>query len=108
MTGDEHISVTLADGRLRWWSDGCEYSNVGRKSDPDDDYIPFPTSVSEPVEHPVQPAHSVFLGFPVIAPGYAGSHEAAVDVDVFHSVQGHANEFMLREMAKSLRKLSTR
>ena len=50
----------------------------------------------------MQPAHSVPLIFPVIAPGSADSREAAVNTNVFHCVYGHANEFLLREAAKSL------
>ena len=50
----------------------------------------------------VQPDHPVPLAFPFIAPGAADSREAAVDMNVFHCVYGHANEFLLRETAKSL------
>ena len=68
-------SVTLADGHLRFWSDGSGYSNYGRRIDPDDDYIPFPLSVPGPIENAVQPALPVPLGFPVIAPGIDDSCE---------------------------------
>ena len=96
------MSATLADGRLRFWSDGSEHPNFGRRIDPDDDYTPFPMSVPERIENPVHPAHSVPLVFPVIAPGSADSREAAVDINVIHCVHGHANEFLSRETAKSL------
>ena len=102
VTDDKDMSVTLADGRLRCWSYGSGYTNVGRRIHPDDDYIHFPMSVLEPIENPVQPAHSVPLVFAVIAPGNADSRQAAVDINVFHCVHGHANDFLLREAAKSL------
>ena len=89
--------MILSDGRLRFWSDGSEYSNFGRRIDPDDDYIPFPMLVPEPIKNPVQPAHSVPLVFPGIAPGSADSREAAVDINVFHCVHCHATEFRLRD-----------
>ena len=138
-TDDKDMSVTLADGRLRFWSDGSGDSNYGRRIGPDDDYIPFSLSVPDPIENPVQPALPVPLGFPVVAPGSDESHEnewlnsltflpgdtvqsappvalafpviapggadareAALDISVFHCVHGHANEFLLRETAKSL------
>ena len=50
----------------------------------------------------MQRALPVPLAFPVIAPGSADSREAAVDINVLLCVYGHANEFMLRETAKSL------
>ena len=75
VTDDEDMSVTLADGRLRFWSDGQGLSNYGRSIGPDDNCIPFPPSVPEPIENPVQPALPVPLGFPVIAPGSDDSHE---------------------------------
>ena len=53
-------------------------------------------------ENPVQTAHHVALAFPVIAPGGADSREAAVDINVYHCIHGHANEFILRETARSL------
>ena len=74
-TDDEDMSVTLVDGRLRFWSDGSGYSNYGRRIDPDDDCIPFPLSVPDPIKNPVQPALTVPLGFPVMAPGNDDSHE---------------------------------
>ena len=138
-TGDKNMSVTLADGRLKVWINGSEYCNYGRRIDPDDDYIPFPLLVPEPIEnavqpahhislefpieasgsanscetewlssltllhdHPMQPAHTIPLACPVIAPGSANLHDTAVDINVFHCVHGHANEFLLRETAKPL------
>ena len=138
-TDDKDMSVTLADGRLKFWSDGSGYCNYGRRIDPDDDYIPFPLLVPEPIENVVQPAHPISLEFPieapgsanscetewlssltflhenpmqpahtiplacpVIAPGSANLHDTTVDINVFHCVHGHANEFLLRETAKSL------
>ena len=62
----------------------------------------FPLPVPEPIENPVQPALPVPLGFSVIAPGSTDSRDAAVDMNVFHCVHGHVDEFMLRETAKSL------
>ena len=53
-------------------------------------------------EDPVHSAPPIPLAFPVIAPGSTDAHEAAVDINVFHCVHGHANEFLLRETAKSL------
>ena len=67
-------SVTLADGHLRFWSDGSGYSNYGRRIDPDDDYIPFPLSDPDPIESTVQPALPLPLGFPVVARGSNDSH----------------------------------
>ena len=133
------MSVNLADGRLKVWSDGSGYCNYGRTIDPDVDYIPFPLSVPEPIvnvvqlahpislefpikapgianscdnewrgsltflhENPIQPAHTIPLACPVIAPGSANLGDTTVDINVFHCVHGHANEFLLRETAKSL------
>ena len=73
-TDDEDMSVTLADGRLRFCSDGSGYSNYGRRIDPDDDYIPFPLWVPDPIENAMQPALPVLLGVPVVAPGGDDSH----------------------------------
>ena len=67
-------SVTLADGHLRFWSDGSGYSNYGRKVDPDDDYIPFPLSDPDPIENTVQPALPLPLRFLVVARGSNNSH----------------------------------
>ena len=53
-------------------------------------------------ENLVQLAHPVSLAFPVIAPGSADSRESGVDTNVYHCVDGHANEFLSRETAKSL------
>ena len=50
----------------------------------------------------MQCAPPVPLAFPVIAPGSADSREAAVDINVYHCIHGHANEFILRETARSL------
>ena len=50
----------------------------------------------------MQPAHPVLLTFRVIVPGSADSHEAAVGINVFLCIHGHANEFLLRKTAKSL------
>ena len=50
----------------------------------------------------MQPAHTVPLACPVTAPGSANLHDTTVDINVFHCVHGHANEFLLRETAKSL------
>ena len=72
---DKYMSVTLVDGRLRFWSDGSGYLNYGRRIDPDDHYIPFTLLVPDLIENPVQPALPVTLGFPVIAPGGDDSHE---------------------------------
>ena len=47
-TDDEDLSVTLMDWRLRFWSDGCGYSNYGRRIDPNDDYILFPCRCPSP------------------------------------------------------------
>ena len=74
-TDDKDMSVTLADGRLRFWSDGSGDSNYGRRIGPDDDYIPFSLSVPDPIENPVQPALPVPLGVPVVVPGSDDSHE---------------------------------
>ena len=60
------------------------------------------SSVSFLPENPVQPAHSVPLAFPVIAPGSADSREAAVDINVYSCIHGHAFFFLLRETAESL------
>ena len=62
---DKDISVTLADVRLEFSSDGSGYCNYGRRIDPDDDYIPFPLFVPEPIENVVQPAHPISLEFPI-------------------------------------------
>ena len=70
-TDDEDMSVTLVDGRLRFWCDESGYSNYGRKIDPDDNYIPSP----EPIKNLVQPDFPVPLGFPVIALGSDDSTE---------------------------------
>ena len=94
--------MTLVDGRLRFWSGGSGSSHYGRRIDPDDDYMLSPLWVPEPIENPVQPALPVPLGFSVIAPGSTDSRDAAVDMNVFHCVHGHVDEFMLRETAKSL------
>ena len=67
--------MTLVDGRLRFWSDGSGYLNYARRIDPDDDHIPFPLSVPDPIENSVQPALPVPLGVPVVAPGSDDSHE---------------------------------
>ena len=101
-TDDSDKSVTLLDGRLRFWSDGTEYSTYGRRIDPDDVCTPSPSVVPGSVEDSVQPDPPVPLAFPVIAPGSADSRETAVDINVFHCTQGHASEFLLRETAKSL------
>ena len=45
-------------------------------------------------EDPVQSAPPVPLAFPVIAPGSTDAREAAVDINVFHCVHGHAYEFL--------------
>ena len=66
--------MTLADGHLRFWSDGSGYSNYGRKVDPDDDYIPFPLSDPDPIENTVQPALPLPLRFLVVARGSNNSH----------------------------------
>ena len=138
-TYDKDMSVTLADGRLTFWSDGSGNCNYGRRIDPDNDYIPFSLLVSEPIENvvqpahpislelsieapgsanscetewlssltflrenPMKPAHTIPLACPVIAPGSANLHDTTVYIDVFHCVDGHANEFLLKEAAKSL------
>ena len=74
-TDDEDMSMTLVDGRQRFWSDGSGYSKYGRRIDPDDDYIPFPLSMPEPIESPVQPAVPAPLWFPVITAGSDDSYE---------------------------------
>ena len=53
-------------------------------------------------ENPVQLAHPVPLAFPVIARGSADSREAAVDINAYHCIHEHANEFLLWETARSL------
>ena len=53
-------------------------------------------------ENPMQPGHTIPLACSVIAPGSANVHDTTVDINVFHCVHGHANEFLLRETAKSL------
>ena len=60
------------------------------------------TSLTFLLENPVQPAHPIPLAFPAIVPGSADSREAAVDIKVYHCIHEHANEFLLRETAKSL------
>lgn len=40
-TDNGGVSVTLADGRLRVWSDGCGYSTFGGEIDADGDYTPL-------------------------------------------------------------------
>ena len=45
---DKYMSVTLVDGRLRFWSDGSGYLNYGRRIDPDDDYMLSPLWVPDP------------------------------------------------------------
>ena len=89
-------------GVLGFCSDGSEYSSYDRRIDRDDDNIPFPLQVPDPIENAMQPALPVPLTFPVIVPGNADSLEAAVHINVLHCVHGHANEFLLRETAKSL------
>ena len=74
-TDDEDMSMTLVDGRQRFWSDGSGYSKYGRRIDPDDDYIPFPLSMPEPSKSPVQPAVPAHLWFPVITAGSDDSYE---------------------------------
>ena len=89
-------------GVLGFCSDGSEYSSYDRRIDRDDDNIPFPLQVPDPIENAMQPALPVPLTFPVIVPGNADSLEAAVHINVLHCVHGHANDFLLRETAKSL------
>ena len=138
-TDDKDMGVTLADGRLKFWSDGSGYCIYGRRIDLDDGYIPFPLLVPEPIENVVKPAHPMSLEFPIKAPGSANSCETewlstltflqenpmqpahtiplachviapgsanlrgtTVGINVFHCVHGHANEFVLREITKSL------
>ena len=96
MTHDEDMLVTLVDRWLRFWSDRSGYSNDGLT------LMLFPLSVPEPIENPEQPALPVPLAFPVIAPGGADLREAAVDISVIHHIHGHANEFLAKEIAKSL------
>ena len=72
---DKYMSVTLVDGRLRFWSDGSGYLNYGRRIDPDDDYIPFTLSFPNPIENPVQPALPLALGVRVVPPRSDDSHE---------------------------------
>ena len=67
--------MTLADGRLRFWSDASGYSNYGRWIDPEDDNIPILLSVPDPIENPAQPALPAPLGVPVVTPGSDDSHE---------------------------------
>ena len=50
----------------------------------------------------MKPAHTIPLAKPVIAAGNANLHDTTVDINVFHCVHGHANEFLLRETAISL------
>ena len=50
----------------------------------------------------MQPAHTIPPACPVIAPGSANLHDTTVDINVFHCVHGHANEFSLRKTVKSL------
>ena len=45
-------------------------------------------------EDPVQSAPPVPLAFPVIAPGSTGAREAAVEINVFRCVHGHAIAFL--------------
>ena len=136
---DKDMSVTLADGRLKFWSDGSGYCYYGRRIYPNDDYIPLPLLVPEPIENVMQPAHPISLEFPieapgsanscetewlssltflhenpmqaahtiplacpVIAPGSANLRDTTVDINVFHCVHGHPNEFLSRGTAKSL------
>ena len=74
-TEDKDMNVTLADGRLRFWSDASGYSNYGRWIDPEDDNIPILLSVPDPIENPAQPALPAPLGVPVVTPGSDDSHE---------------------------------
>ena len=53
-------------------------------------------------ENLLQSASPVPLAFPVLAPGSADSREAAADINVYHCIHGHANEFILGETARSL------
>ena len=65
-TDDKDMSVTLADGRLRFWSDGSGYSNYGRRIYPDDDCIPFPLRVPDSIENAKQLALPVPLEVPMV------------------------------------------
>ena len=66
--------MTFVDGRLRFCSDGSGNSNYGKRIDLDDDYIPFPLRVPDPIESAMQPALPVPLGVPVVSPVSDDSH----------------------------------
>ena len=67
--------MTFVDGRLRFCSDGSGNSNYGKRIDLDDDYIPFPLRIPDPIENAMQPALPAPLGVPVVSPGRGDSHE---------------------------------
>ena len=94
--------IFLSNGRLRFESDGSSYSGFAYRIEPDDGYVPFPLETSNPPETCVEYGCVFPLAFPVIAPGSTASTETRVDINVFHCVQGHSNELLLQETAKSL------
>ena len=64
--------------------------------------MPFPLLTPNSPEDNADTGSVLPLTFPVLAPGRNAPTETAVDINVFHCVHGHANEFVLSETAKSL------
>ena len=101
-TEEKDLCISLFNGRLRFEGDGSSYSGFAYKIEPDDGYVPFPLGTLNPPETCVEYGCNFPLAFPVLAPGSIASIETRVDVNVFHCVQGHSSELLLRETAKSL------
>ena len=101
-TEEKDLCISLFNGRLRFEGDGSSNSGFAYKIEPDDGYVPLPLETFNPPETCVEYGCDFPLAFPVLAPGSTASIETRVDVNVFHCVQGHSSEVLLRETAKSL------
>ena len=86
------MCTSISDGRLRFEGDGSGDSGFACRIEPDDGYVPFPVLTPNPPEDCIEYDCDFPLELPAPAPG-----SNAVNVNVFHFVNGDSNELLLTD-----------
>lgn len=95
---EDKLSLSLLEGRVKFPFDGPTYPNLRYRIN---DVVHPPAADLAAMEivnaYDVDVMVNVPFAIPVIAHGDGTAPETVMDINVFHCLYGHSNEFYLRE-----------
>lgn len=99
---ENELTLSLLDGRLKFPFDGSSYAQTGYRIEGSGMLCPSERSLPMmEVQRPLSPKRYDTVAFPVLAPGSSAISPIA-DINDFHNLYGHSNEFILRQTANKL------